>query len=28
MPFFRGNVRLHFHTFCCVWCLSLLQLQE
>ena len=25
MAFCRGNVRLHFHTFCCVWCLDLLQ---
>jgi len=28
MSFFRGYVRLHFHTFWGVWCLSLLQLQE
>jgi len=27
MAFFRENVRLHFHTFWCALCLSLLQLQ-
>ena len=27
MPFRRGNVRLHFHTFWCALCLSLLKLQ-
>ena len=27
MPFRRGHVRLHFHTFWCALCLSLLRLQ-
>jgi len=27
MPFVTGNVRLHFHTYLFVWCISLLQIQ-